>query len=202
MHRCSHVWISCCCQQWLHEHGHLLPANPVLYLHLRHSLEAFFRRLTQGICHVVSSHHRGCSFFHSMHVTLCVAFPHIFNWQMPVHCWLCYHPCLESCHVYIKEQRYEDSHTKIVQMELFCQILLTRSVFGLLKLYIHLPVGHFHLGICHIIWCPDQTGNDIHLTEQISTTFAEHLLNCFYYHKKCEPTVMWHILLDSKIIHK
>ena len=63
MHRWSQVWVYYCCQQWLHEHGHLLPATSFLCLYFGHCLETFFRRLIQSIYHSVNSHHCRGSFF-------------------------------------------------------------------------------------------------------------------------------------------
>jgi hypothetical protein len=67
-----------------------------------------------------------------MHISVCVAFPQVINWQIPVHCWFCNHPCPKSCDLYIKEQGYEDSHEKTEQEEILCQTLLTISAFELI----------------------------------------------------------------------
>ena len=85
---------------------------------------------------------------------LCMTFPHIINWQIRVHCWLCYHPGLEFCHLYIKEQRRKGSHKKIEQMGTLYQILLIRYDSGVLKLYIHNPFGYLLLDIWNLTW-PD-----------------------------------------------
>ena len=47
--------------------------------------------------------------------------------------WLCYYPCVESCHLYTEEQRHKSINKKIAQKDILFQILLTTALFWSLK---------------------------------------------------------------------
>lgn len=105
-------WNLCHCQQWLHIYGHLLYPDSVIHLYSAHCVTTFFMWFTQCILDLVSSHHCGGYVFHSMHVSLCVSFPHgVTGWKF-CYCGLCCHSRLKPCDLYLKEYRYETGDKK------------------------------------------------------------------------------------------
>jgi len=71
--------------------------------------------LSKAFVNTVSSHHCSNFVFYAIYVSLCVAFP--CNITGFVYCCLCHHSCLESCHLYIMKQRYENCHEKTGQTD-------------------------------------------------------------------------------------